>query len=154
MPLVPCPECGRQISTAAEACPQCGHPQALQESREDSADANPFAFNQKGAKPRVKPQGSDPFAFIQGTPQPAAVQCYCCGSLATTKCVNCGQLSCAVHLQPITITRGDDRSRELRCTTCYEQAKKIQKIGCIIAAVIGVIMLFMIVANFGWLFWR
>lgn len=26
MPLVNCPECGRQISTAAEACPQCGHP--------------------------------------------------------------------------------------------------------------------------------
>ena len=26
MPLVSCPECGRQISTAAEACPQCGHP--------------------------------------------------------------------------------------------------------------------------------
>jgi hypothetical protein len=26
MPLIPCPECGRQISTAAEACPQCGHP--------------------------------------------------------------------------------------------------------------------------------
>jgi hypothetical protein len=26
MALIPCPECGRQISTAAEACPQCGHP--------------------------------------------------------------------------------------------------------------------------------
>lgn len=26
MPLISCPECGRQISTAAEACPQCGHP--------------------------------------------------------------------------------------------------------------------------------
>jgi hypothetical protein len=26
MPLVNCPECGRQVSTAAEACPQCGHP--------------------------------------------------------------------------------------------------------------------------------
>ena len=26
MPLIPCPECGRQISTQAEACPQCGHP--------------------------------------------------------------------------------------------------------------------------------
>ena len=26
MPLTDCPECGRQISTAAEACPQCGHP--------------------------------------------------------------------------------------------------------------------------------
>ena len=26
MPLINCPECDRQISTAAEACPQCGHP--------------------------------------------------------------------------------------------------------------------------------
>lgn len=26
MPLIPCPECGREISTAAEACPHCGHP--------------------------------------------------------------------------------------------------------------------------------
>jgi hypothetical protein len=26
MPLIYCPECGRQISKAADACPQCGHP--------------------------------------------------------------------------------------------------------------------------------
>src|SRR5437867_2520585 len=26
MPLVPCPECSRQISHKAEACPGCGHP--------------------------------------------------------------------------------------------------------------------------------
>jgi hypothetical protein len=26
MTLMPCPECQRQISTAAAACPQCGHP--------------------------------------------------------------------------------------------------------------------------------
>jgi hypothetical protein len=26
MPLNPCPACGRQISTEAESCPQCGHP--------------------------------------------------------------------------------------------------------------------------------
>jgi hypothetical protein len=26
MPLIDCPACGRQISTVAEACPQCGHP--------------------------------------------------------------------------------------------------------------------------------
>ena len=28
MPLVPCPECGRAISTEAEACPACGFPVA------------------------------------------------------------------------------------------------------------------------------
>jgi hypothetical protein len=26
VPLTNCPECGRRVSTAAEACPQCGHP--------------------------------------------------------------------------------------------------------------------------------
>src|SRR5262249_20971228 len=26
MPLISCTACGRQISTEAEACPQCGHP--------------------------------------------------------------------------------------------------------------------------------
>jgi hypothetical protein len=26
MPLISCSACGRQISTEAEACPQCGHP--------------------------------------------------------------------------------------------------------------------------------
>jgi hypothetical protein len=26
MPLIDCSECGRQISTEAEFCPQCGHP--------------------------------------------------------------------------------------------------------------------------------
>jgi hypothetical protein len=26
MPLIHCTECGQQISTEAEACPQCGHP--------------------------------------------------------------------------------------------------------------------------------
>src|SRR5262249_4877165 len=26
MPLSTCPACGRQISTEAESCPQCGHP--------------------------------------------------------------------------------------------------------------------------------
>lgn len=26
MPLISCPACGHMISTEAEACPQCGHP--------------------------------------------------------------------------------------------------------------------------------
>ena len=26
MSLIPCPECGREISTAAEVCPHCGYP--------------------------------------------------------------------------------------------------------------------------------
>jgi hypothetical protein len=31
MPLTPCPACGRQISTEAVSCPQCGHPQGASE---------------------------------------------------------------------------------------------------------------------------
>lgn len=30
MALVPCQECGKQISSAATACPTCGHPQTAQ----------------------------------------------------------------------------------------------------------------------------
>src|SRR5687768_14631153 len=33
MPLMSCPVCQQKVSTAAEACPQCGHP--LQEKRRD-----------------------------------------------------------------------------------------------------------------------
>lgn len=29
MPLVPCPECGQQVSTLAAACPHCGAPRAV-----------------------------------------------------------------------------------------------------------------------------
>src|ERR1051325_600186 len=30
MPLISCPECGQQVSTAAHACPSCGFPVAEQ----------------------------------------------------------------------------------------------------------------------------
>jgi hypothetical protein len=35
MPLISCPECGRQISTEAESCPQCGHPNYKRPQRVD-----------------------------------------------------------------------------------------------------------------------
>ncbi len=57
MPLVDCPECGREISTAAEACPQCGHPT------------------------RVKPQESTgPGCYACSAP--ATTQCQRCGTLS------------------------------------------------------------------------
>ena len=28
MPLVPCPDCGREVSISAPVCPQCGRPMA------------------------------------------------------------------------------------------------------------------------------
>jgi len=40
MALIECPACGRQISTEAEACPQCGHPNRLTAS----ATAGPTCY--------------------------------------------------------------------------------------------------------------
>jgi hypothetical protein len=38
--LIDCPECGRQISTTAEACPGCGHP-----NRPTAASAGPKCYS-------------------------------------------------------------------------------------------------------------
>lgn len=37
MPLVPCPDCGRQVSTAAVSCPQCGRPNPAEHASQISA---------------------------------------------------------------------------------------------------------------------
>ncbi|GKS74826.1 zinc-ribbon domain-containing protein [Acidovorax sp. SUPP950] len=39
MALVPCPECNRQISDQATACPGCGHPQAPAISRRSAFES-------------------------------------------------------------------------------------------------------------------
>ena len=57
MPLTDCPACGRRISTAAEACPQCGHPMR---------SAAPVA---KGPK-------------CYACSAPATTRCQCCGALS------------------------------------------------------------------------
>ena len=57
MPLIDCPECGRQISTQAEACPQCGHP------------------NRAGFQPAKGPQC---YACLA----PATTRCQSCGALS------------------------------------------------------------------------
>jgi hypothetical protein len=44
MPLIPCPECGREISTAAEACPQCGHPNRPAPREPESEPAGPQCY--------------------------------------------------------------------------------------------------------------
>ena len=41
MPLINCSACGRQISTEAEACPQCGHPN--RHARQEAAGPNCYA---------------------------------------------------------------------------------------------------------------
>src|SRR5262249_39082991 len=57
MPLINCPECGRQISTAADACPQCGYP------------------TRPGAGSLVGPRCYDCAA-------PATTRCQSCGALS------------------------------------------------------------------------
>src|SRR2546421_4774780 len=57
MPLVSCPTCGRQISTEAESCPQCGHPNR--------------------ATPRA-PAGPTCYACSA----PATTRCACCGAFS------------------------------------------------------------------------
>jgi hypothetical protein len=41
MPLINCPACGHAISTEAEACPQCGHPN--HPARHEPADLTCYA---------------------------------------------------------------------------------------------------------------
>ena len=64
MPLVNCPECARQVSTAAEACPQCGHPM-------------------KGATTN-RPAGSKCYACAAA----ATTRCQHCGTLSCVEHLN------------------------------------------------------------------
>jgi hypothetical protein len=55
MPLVPCPDCGRQVSTAAVSCPQCGRPNPAEQA------------------PQISPaSGSPPVSPVVGEPPPAS----------------------------------------------------------------------------------
>ena len=42
MPTQPCPDCGREVSTAAEACPQCGRPLARNLVKAAGTKEGPF----------------------------------------------------------------------------------------------------------------
>lgn len=44
MPLVSCPECGKEVSSQAASCPQCGHPIA--------AESGPFGSRRPGVTVR------------------------------------------------------------------------------------------------------
>src|SRR5262245_9308777 len=50
-------------------------------------------------------------------------KCYACAAPATTRCQNCGALSCAVHLQPIYVPHGEGGAKELRCASCYSSVQ-------------------------------
>ena len=40
MPLIACPECGREVSTAAKACPNCGFPVAEKNVQPDTTNGD------------------------------------------------------------------------------------------------------------------
>ena len=68
MPLIPCPECGRKISTAAEACPQCGHP------------------NRPAPRTDPEPEGTGPTCYACSAT--ATTRCQGCGALSCVLHVN------------------------------------------------------------------
>jgi hypothetical protein len=105
MALVPCPECKREVSSAASACPHCGFPAA---------------------------------------PRPA---CYACAAPATTRCVTCGELSCATHLNTIFVRDGESGANELRCRECFADAELLNRWG-LVASVVVLVLFVVIVALF------
>jgi hypothetical protein len=119
MPLINCPACGHSISTEAEACPQCGHP---------------------NRKPAPKPSG-----LAEGT-SPAAPTCYACSAPATTRCQSCGALSCAVHLHSIYVSHGQGGAYELRCDSCHSSAITWKILGPILVLIVGAIFYFAVIA--------
>src|SRR5947208_11312596 len=59
MPLVSCPDCGSQISTAAIACPRCGRPT----ERTAPATPPPLPF-EAAARPRPNSRSSSKFPTV------------------------------------------------------------------------------------------
>jgi hypothetical protein len=62
--------------------------------------------------------------------------CYACSATATTRCVSCGVLSCAQHLQSIFVSHGRGGAYELRCRKCYATASAMRTFGIIMFFVI------------------
>jgi membrane protein YdbS with pleckstrin-like domain len=52
MALITCPECGKQVSTAATACPSCGYPVAERERRDAAPAPTAQAADVRAARPQ------------------------------------------------------------------------------------------------------
>jgi hypothetical protein len=52
MALLPCPECGRQVSNMAVACPQCGHPLNIGEVEQQTSTGGTRTRSARGWDPR------------------------------------------------------------------------------------------------------
>ena len=75
MALINCPECGKQISDRAEACPNCGCPLALQAPSTQSSTPNNASTAQvvqdnagTSVSGGVKPSQTEKRAFVKSTP--------------------------------------------------------------------------------------
>lgn len=79
MPLIACPECARQVSTAATACPGCGHPVGAPVAVAPAAAA-PIAV--APAEPRVNPLVEPP---AEDPKLPATWACTACGARTFVK---------------------------------------------------------------------
>ncbi len=133
MALTSCPECGRQISTAAEACPGCGYPmRPAGRPAENYADRE---FQQK-----VNEIGRK---AAEAARVPEGPRCYSCPRTATTRCQACNAFSCAEHLQSIWVSHGKGGAYELRCESCYASAQAWQVFGWVFAGIVIIIMLIM-----------
>jgi hypothetical protein len=135
--LIPCPACGRRISPEAEACPQCGHPNRRPPPAPTDRIVRDLAQVQAHGHPNRHAQSA-----------PTELTCYACSAMATTRCQRCGVLSCAQHLKNIVVMHGRGGTSELRCATCYSEAKEANafQAGCVWFALIGWLLLMM-----GWL---
>ena len=49
MPLVPCPDCGKEVSPRAPTCPQCGAPLQAKPERTPEPSSRPVAVRRVGA---------------------------------------------------------------------------------------------------------
>jgi hypothetical protein len=65
--------------------------------------------------------------------------CYSCLKPATTRCQQCGKLSCAIHVTPFYVSRGDGSGNELLCQNCLQSAKEWKSIGLVIFLIILVL---------------
>lgn len=134
MALISCPECRREVSINAAACPHCGNPMASHSVPQGSAESYTSRATHEARRKHLPPleEGAIPVDIAL----PPGPKCYACSAQATTRCQSCGALSCAVHLKSIFVSHGKGGAYELRCERCYSSAQAGQVFGWIVGAII------------------
>src|SRR5262249_53124665 len=114
-PLVNCSACGRQISTEAESCPQCGHPNRA-----------------------APPVSTGPRCYACS--QTATTRCQSCGTLS---CAEHVQSIYIVPWSICGF--GPDGGNELRCESCRASAATSNMVGWVIGGIIVVAVIAFII---------